>query len=152
MTNINDTCQDIQYVLEDSLPDAYNGTRTGSMVFDSNIEINFNKYMPKLQVFPEQVSTDNLSFGTAGRLRDNVHRINVVFLTKQGEVGSGTGGLKDRQLVHHYMHLIENAILHNAGSIRGCTILGFGGVDDVPFDATNATYIGIKPVVLLMRQ
>ena len=146
MVHLGSITEEVRTLLNDNLVDVFSGTRAGSFVFGPDHEINYQKYMPKIQVVGGGTISKRDSFCT-NWMRDKVYTVNVIFFTKFGDSGSDlTSGIKNKQLVSYYMEEIEKTIKTNMGSVSAA-FAGFGDVDEPLFDADNSTYIGIKPIM-----
>lgn len=149
MTGTDILIGSILEILNDTtkLVDLYNGTRVGSFFFGTNQKLSFARYMPKGKVVSGERNFNNKSFGT-GFQKDKTHTVEIVFTTKQGDVGSGTTK-KNEELCLHYEQLIEDALTDN--KIGGFSLIGFGDIDEPAYIPATLTHMTIVPVVYLER-
>jgi hypothetical protein len=113
--NINVIVDGVLGILNDSsiVPKPH-ANYSGSFFFGPNQEIAWRNQAPKGRVTPGINYMDGKSFGRPFN-RSNHYNINIDFLTVGGYVGSN--GLKNSELVSHYMSLIEDALVaHRVGN------------------------------------
>lgn len=137
---------ELRNLLNDNLIDVYKDTRAGSFVFGPDHEINFKKYMPKVQVISDSTDSVKDSFGAPFK-REKNYTIYVTFFTKEGDTGSeNSNSIKNKELVHYYMEEVEKVVGSNLGSISA-SLSTFGETPEPTYNADHSVFIGIKPLI-----
>lgn len=128
--------------------DPLSTSRVGSFFFGPDQELSMMRFTPKGHVIEaKHTPADQHSFGRVFR-RDKIISIDINFYVKRGESGTGSySTLKNRDLVHTYLNIIENALLTHSGSFGDAKLIGFGDIDRPVYESNGGYYIGtISPI------
>ena len=139
-------------LLEANLTDPVASTRIGSYVFGPDMELNFNKYMPKVQVTDRRIDVprNSKSFGQPFQ-KTKEAQIIVAYHNKKGDKYT-TGGVtyRDRDYTHFFLQEIENVLGSNLSNI-GLHGMIIGTVERIGYVPEYQTYVGIIPIAFTWR-
>ena len=139
--------------LNDNLTDPLSSTRAGSYVFGPDMDINTQKYTPKVQVtdaFTDDPS--DYSFGANPR-RNKFNVVNIIYFAHKGaKYTESSVEYKDRRLVYLFLSKIQDMVGSAAGSFVGMHRPRFGTVDRIGYNPGQLSYMGILPVTFMYRE
>ena len=130
------------------LTDEYNGTRNGSYVFGPDQEINFNRFMPKIQVVFNGETTVDKSQGNDFK-RTKTTTISTYVYSKKGDVGSYSQ-LKNRDLVLYMLDQIEKSL--KSYKMDNFSLMGIGDVENFNYSPEHGIYYASKPFIYMRRE
>lgn len=134
--------------LNSNLQDPYNGTRTGSWVFGPDKEINYNRYMPKIQVLFDGEGTSDKSKGNNFK-RTKQTTLLIGFFTKDGDIGSYSE-LKNRNLVLYMIEKIEQDL--KSYQMDNFSLMGVGDVERLTYMPEHSIHLGAIPFFYKRRE
>ena len=140
LTILNDSTK-----LADCLP-----SRTGSFFFGPDQEISFGRSMPKGQVMDSSVMFENKGFGQLWE-KTKVFNIDIYFYSERGIIGSGTGSLKNRDLVQYYLGLIEDTLITNGSMFGNVRLNNFANIDKPIYVNEQGIYVGVISPIFIAR-